>query len=230
MAAYLELHVEQGRRLERAGLPLGIVSGIVGLSHWRVSVRGEANHAGTTLPDDRHDALVPVAAAVLEAQRVMRSSEALVATVGEAEVTGGAMNVVPGLARFSLDVRSLDESATDDAVRRILAAARSSAEANGCELQAHEAKRLPPAHMAPNVLDALRRVCNDPVAEVPELPSMAGHDGMGLAAAGVPCGMVFVRSEGGISHSPRERSSPQDCALGAALLGRAALELARELP
>lgn len=230
MAAYLELHVEQGRRLERAGLPLAIVTGIVGLSHWRVDVDGEANHAGTTLPADRHDALIPLAAAALEARHVMRATEGLVATVGEAEVMGGAMNVVPGRARFSLDVRNLDESAIDDAVERILDAARSSAEENKCELRPQETKRLRPAPMAPDVLDAMRHAAADLGVEVLELASLAGHDAMGLAKAGVPCGMIFVRSEGGISHSPRERSSKQDCALGAELLGHAALELARKLP
>jgi allantoate deiminase len=226
VAAYLELHVEQGRRLERAGLPAGIVTGIVGLSHWRLEVLGEANHAGTTFPEDRRDALIAVAAAAIEAQRVMRATEGLVATVGEAEVVGGATNIVPGHARATLDIRSLDERLIEEANERVIAAARAAAEENGCELRAAETKRLHPAPMAPAVLDAMRAASGKLGLDVPEMPSMAGHDAMTLTKAGVSCGMIFVRSKGGISHSPQETSSLADCALGTRLLAHAALDLA----
>ena len=237
LRAYLEVHVEQGRRLERAGLPASIVTGIVGLSHWRLQVLGEANHAGTTLPADRRDALIPIAAAALEAQQVMRgvgsagpqksgSGEQLVATVGEADVVGGATNIVPGEARATLDVRSLDEDLIDGANQQILEAASRAADDNGCELRVHETKRLRAAPMAPEVLDAMRGAARELEFEVPEMASMAGHDAMTLTGAGVPCGMVFVRSEGGISHSPKENSTVEDCALGASLLVTAALRLA----
>ena len=226
LSAYLEVHVEQGRRLERAGLPASIVTGIVGLSHWRLQVLGEANHAGTTLPADRRDALIPIATAALEAQRVMNTFEQLVATVGEAAVVGGATNIVPGVAHATLDVRSLEEDLIDRANQQILEAARRAAEDNGCELRVQETKRLRAAPMAPEVLDAMRSAASEFEFEVPELPSMAGHDAMTLTGAGVPCGMVFVRSEGGISHSPKESSTLEDCALGASLLVTAALRLA----
>ncbi|MGH2751796.1 MAG: Zn-dependent hydrolase [Actinomycetota bacterium] len=224
--AYLEVHVEQGRRLERAGRPVGIVTGIVGLSHWRVEVMGEANHAGTTLPDDRGDAFIPIAGAALEAQRVMQEIDGVVATVGEAEVIDGATNIVPGHTRATLDVRSLDEQLIDQANERIIAAARGEAERNRCELTVRETKRLHPAPMAAEVLAAMRVAAGDLTTDVPEMPSMAGHDAMTLTKAGLSCGMVFVRSEGGISHSPRESSSRKDCVLGARLLAGAALQLA----
>jgi len=226
LSAYLEVHVEQGRRLERAGLPAGIVTGIVGLSHRRIQVLGEANHAGTTLPADRRDALIPIAAAALEAQRVMRATDNLVATVGETDVVGGATNIVPGEARATLDVRSLDEDLIDRASEQILSVARRATDDNGCELRVHETKRLRAAPMAPEVLDAMRAAASEWEFEVPEMPSMAGHDAMTLTGAGVPCGMLFVRSEGGISHSPKESSTVEDCALGASLLVTAALKLA----
>jgi allantoate deiminase len=226
VSAYLEMHVEQGRRLERASVAAGIVTGIVGLSHWRMEVIGEANHAGTTMAEDRRDALIPIAAAALEAQRTMRETEGLVATVGEAEVTNGATNIVPGHARASLDVRSLDGRQIDEANDRIMAVARSAAERNRCELRIHETKRLHAAPMAPPVLDAMRAASRDLDLDAPEMASMAGHDAMTLTKAGIDCGMVFVRSESGISHSPRENSSQADCALGASLLATAALRLA----
>lgn len=226
VSAYLEVHVEQGRRLERAGLPVSVVTGIVGLSHWRLEAVGEANHAGTTLPADRNDALIPIATAALEAQRVMRASDELVATVGEAEVVGGATNIVPGLARASLDVRSLDERLIDQANEQIIAAARSSAGDNGCKLRVRETKRLRASPMDAGVLEAMRSAAAELDVEVPAMSSMAGHDAMTLTGAGVPCGMVFVRSEGGISHSPEESSTLEDCSLGAVLLVSAALKLA----
>jgi allantoate deiminase len=229
MAAYLELHVEQGRRLERAAEPVGIVTGIVGLSHWRVEVHGEANHAGTTLPDDRRDALVPLAAAVIEAAETMNAMDGVVATVGEAAVPGGAMNIIPGRARFTLDVRSLDEGALEVAHRRIISAAENSAAARGCKVEAVEVKRLTPARMADSVLAVQRRAAARLDVSAPEMPSMAGHDAMTLTKGGVLCGMVFVRSQGGVSHSPEEYSTPDDCALGAELLALAALDLAARL-
>ncbi|CAN5571880.1 Zn-dependent hydrolase [soil metagenome] len=226
--AYLEVHVEQGRRLERAGKAAGIVTGIVGLSHRRIDVAGEANHAGTTMPEDRRDALIPLASAALEAQRTMRDTDGLVATVGEAEVVNGATNIVPGHARATLDVRSLDEELIDEANARIMGVARAAAERNGCELRAQETKRLRSAPMAPVVLDAMRTAARTLDFDVPEMPSMAGHDAMTLTKSGIDCGMVFVRSEAGISHSPRERSSQPDCVAGANLLATAALELAAD--
>lgn len=229
VACYLEVHVEQGRRLERGETAAGIVTGIVGLSHWRIESLGEANHAGTTLPADRRDALIPIATAALEAQRVMRETDGLVATMGEAEVIRGATNIVPGRARAALDVRCLDEGVIEAATERILGAARHAARDNGCELNAKETKRLHPAPMAQEVRAAMRNAAAELGVDAPEMASMAGHDAMTLTAAGVPCGMVFVRSRGGISHSPDEFSTKEDCATAAAILAGAALRLATGL-
>jgi hydantoinase/carbamoylase family amidase len=229
MGAYLEVHPEQGRKLERMDLPAGVVTAIVGIRQVRVEVTGEYNHAGTTLPDDRRDALVPVAAAVLDAQEAMRESEDLVVTIGEADVLGGAVNIIPGRARFSLDVRSSAESAIDTATHRVLGRARRAAEENACALTAEVTKRLAPVPMASRVVEALLSAAAETGIQVVEMPSMAGHDAMTLSASGVRCGMVFVRSAGGISHSPKEESSREDCAAGAELALAAALRLARDL-
>lgn len=229
MAAYLELHVEQGGQLDRAGLPVGIVTGIVGVSNWRIAVEGMANHAGATMPDDRHDALIPVAELALAAQRVMRSRPGLVATVGEASVVGGASNIIPGRARCTLDVRSLDAAMLRDAVAEILIVARRSADGNGCTIATQEVKRMEPAAIAPVAFDALAEAARAEGIPAPQLPSRAAHDGMNLAHAGVPCGMVFVRSRGGISHAPAEDSAEDDCAAGARVLAGGAITLVRRL-
>lgn len=229
MAAYLELHIEQGGELDRASLPVGIVTGIVGVSNWRIAVEGMANHAGATMPEDRHDALIPIAELALAAQRVMRACPGLVATVGEACVVGGASNIIPGRARATLDVRSLDPAMLHDAVAEILAAVRRSAEDNSCALATEEVKRMEPAAMASVALEALDAAARGEGITAPRLPSRAAHDGMNLAHAGLPCGMVFVRSRGGISHAPSEDSAEADCEAGARLLAGAAIALVRRL-
>ena len=229
VSAYLELHIEQGRRLERADVALGVVAAIAGLSQWRVEVRGEANHAGTTAPGDRRDALVPVAALITEAQRAMTGAGDVVATVGDVTVAGAAPNVVPGRVECALDVRAGEASARDEAVARILGAGRAAARRNGCELEAVESKRFAPAAMDPRAIAALTEAARAESGEPLVLTSMAGHDAMNLARAGIPCGMLFVRSRAGISHSPEELSTPEDCRAGARALRAAAASLARRL-
>jgi len=227
MVCYLELHVEQGIRLERLGAPVGVVTAIVGLSDYHIEVTGEANHAGTTAAEDRRDALLPVAQVALAAREVMSSTEGVVATVGEAWVLNGAPNIVPGKAGCILDVRAASAAAIEAAADAILDAGRAAAEATGCEFEARPTKRLPPAPMDEEVVAALVAAADDLGLEAPQLVSRAGHDAMSLAPAGVPCGMLFVASQGGISHSPLERSSERDCVLGAEVLGAAALDLAQ---
>ncbi len=229
IGAYLELHIEQGPALDRSDQPVGIVSGIVGVSNWRFTSEGMANHAGATMPADRRDALIPIAAIAMAAQHAMRSREGLVATVGEATVVGGASNIVPGLARCTLDARSLDPATLDAGVAEILDAGRRSAADNRCALGMFETKRMPPALVPPGMQDLLEAAARAEGFDAPRLPSRAAHDGQNLAEASVPVGMVFVRSRAGISHAPQEHSADEDCVAGARVLGRGALELAAGL-
>lgn len=230
IAGYLELHIEQGPRLEHADRPVGLVSAIVGVSNWRIEIRGRANHAGATMPTDRRDALIPVAATVLAAQAMMRAHPTeLVATAGEAGVLGGASNIVPGRAHLTLDIRSADAALLSEAVATIVGAGERSAADNGCVFVPCETKRMAPALMDRHITATLTAVANDLGLESPVLVSKAAHDGMNLANAGVACGMVFVRSRGGISHAPDEQSSEDDCMKGARVLAEGALRLAREV-
>ncbi|MGH2819790.1 MAG: M20/M25/M40 family metallo-hydrolase, partial [Actinomycetota bacterium] len=216
-----------GRRLDRAAEPTGVVDGIVGLRSLHLEIDGEANHAGTTLPEDRRDALVPLAEAVVEAQRLMReSSSDVLLTVGEAGVVGGATNIVPGRVRATLDVRSMETAAMQSAIDRVVEVLRAAAEANGCSIRVQERKRLEPVRMDERVVSACLGAARARGLDPPTLASMAGHDAMTLAAAGTACGMIFVRSRAGISHSPEESSSRGDCVEGVHLLAGAALELA----
>jgi acetylornithine deacetylase/succinyl-diaminopimelate desuccinylase-like protein len=190
---FLELHVEQGPVLARADAPLGIVTAIVGQARGEVIFEGRADHAGTTPMDAREDALLAAAQFVLRAHDAP-GPDALV-TVGRLVVEPGAPNVVPARATASIDVRAARSAELD----RLIA-----------ELGFQPSYRTEPVTMSGAPLAALRQA--SPGA--PELVSGAGHDAGILAAAGVPTGMLFVRSlNGGVSHSPDELSSGHDIAL-----------------
>jgi len=204
---YLELHIEQGPVLLQAGRPLGVVSAIVGLARGEVVFEGAAGHAGTTPMDGRRDALVEAAEFVVKVRDAARAFPGVVATVGELQVEPGASNVIPARVTVSVDARAPDRERLDALVAAI-----------GFQPQI----LTEPAHMDEQVRAALREDVDGP-----QLVSGAGHDAGVLAAAGVRCGMLFVRSgNGGISHSPDEFSEPDDIALAVDVLSRALLRLA----
>jgi acetylornithine deacetylase/succinyl-diaminopimelate desuccinylase-like protein len=205
--AFLELHIEQGPRLERAGAPLAVVPSIVGYARGTVATRGRAGHAGTTPMEIRQDALVAAAGRVLAIRDAAESIPEAVATVGQLTVEPGAANVVPAAVSFTVDARAPDRERLDALVAAI-----------GFE----PTLRVEPVAMDAAVCAAVRAAIEELGQPVLELPSGAGHDAGILAAAGVPSAMLFVRSRnGGISHSPDEHSDDEDV-----LLAIDALELA----
>jgi allantoate deiminase len=223
LAAYLELHIEQGPRLERAALPLGVVSDIVGIYHARVTVRGRADHAGATVMTARADALAATSEIVLAVERIARGRPDSVGTVGEIAVRPGAKNVVPGECVFSLDLRAARDH--DGLVREVLASVTVIARSRGVETSVDELARVPVTSLDPKIRDILKRATRSVGIDAPELVSGAGHDAQNPALSGVPTGMIFVRSTGG-SHTPREFASVDDAALGAQALANAIKELA----
>jgi acetylornithine deacetylase/succinyl-diaminopimelate desuccinylase-like protein len=201
--AFLELHIEQGPMLERLGEPLAVVTAIAGQARGSVTFEGRGAHAGTTPMDERADALVEAAEFVLRVRESAR--DVARATVGALEVEPGAANVVPARVTASVDVRAPTVDQLDALIEGI-----------GFE----PAWRQDPIAMSGPPFEALRAVLPD----APELVSGAGHDAMVLAAAGVPTGMLFVRSlNGGISHSPEELTAGEDVELAVDAL-TAALE------
>jgi allantoate deiminase len=203
-SAFLELHIEQGPVLERAGAPLGIVTGIVGYLHGELVFEGRAGHAGTMPMAGREDALVAAAEAVLRIRDAARAVEGGVATVGQLAVEPGGTNVVPGRVRISVDARAPDAERLDRLVAAI-----------GIESGA----RTDPVPMADDLRDVLREEIAARGLPVVELPSGAGHDAGVLSRAGVPSAMLFVRSRnGGVSHTPEELSSEEDVALATDVL------------
>jgi acetylornithine deacetylase/succinyl-diaminopimelate desuccinylase-like protein len=201
--AFLELHIEQGPVLERAGEPLGVVTAIAGQANGAVVFEGRADHAGTTPMSARADALVDAARFVLHVRECVR--EPAVATIGAIEVEPNAANVVPARVTVAVDARAPSAEGLDELVRAI-----------GFEPGA----RIDPVAMSGAPFEVLGELLPD----APRLISGAGHDAMVLAAAGVPTAMLFVRSlNGGVSHCPEELSSAEDIEHGVAAL-TAALE------
>jgi acetylornithine deacetylase/succinyl-diaminopimelate desuccinylase-like protein len=206
-AFFLELHVEQGPVLERHGAALGLVTGIVGIERGERIFEGAGGHAGTVPMAGRRDALVAAAEYVLHARATAASIDGAVATVGRVEVEPGFGNVIPSRVRLSVDARAPDAQRLD----RLVA-----------ELELEPTFRLEPVEMAPGPREALRAALEERGLPVVELASGAGHDAAVLAAAGVPTAMLFVRSlNGGVSHTPEERSSPEDVALAVDVLADA---------
>jgi acetylornithine deacetylase/succinyl-diaminopimelate desuccinylase-like protein len=202
--SYVELHVEQGPRLDRAGAPLGVVTGIVAYARRQVTFTGAAGHAGTKPMDGRDDALVKAAEYVLRVRDAASSIEGAVGTVGVLEVLPGGVNVIPGAVNLTVDARAPD----DERLARLLS-----------ELGLEPEPVVSAALMADSVRSVLREEVERVGAPVVELPSGAGHDAGVLAAAGVEAGMLFVRSlNGGVSHSPDEHSSDEDIALAVEVL------------
>jgi len=209
---YVEVHIEQGPVLLRREEPLGVVSAIVGLARGEVVLDGVAGHAGTTPMEGRRDALVDAAELVLLARDAALSISGTVATVGEIVVVPGASNVIPERAVVSVDARAPDRERLGALVAAI-----------GFEPQLV----TEPVAMDEQVRAVLREELERRDLPAVELVSGAGHDAGVLTAAGVRCGMLFVRSgAGGVSHSPDEHSDPEDIALAVDVLAAALSRLA----
>jgi beta-ureidopropionase / N-carbamoyl-L-amino-acid hydrolase len=203
LAAFVEVHVEQGRALAPAGAALGVATALAARSRFAFACDGEANHAGTTPMAGRRDALVAAAGLVLAADRAARAEPGAVATVGSLRVEPGGSNVVPGRAEGTLDVRA-PSAATRD---RVLATIHDAVP----EAALAELARDDGVAFAAPVREALQAGAAAAGATAADLASYAGHDAGVLQAAGVPAGMLFVRSPDGVSHSPREHADEADC-------------------
>jgi N-carbamoyl-L-amino-acid hydrolase len=226
IAGYLELHIEQGAVLEEAGIDIGVVEGIVGIGWWDVTIEGFANHAGTTPMDRRRDALLSASRFVQAVNRIVRAEPGRqVGTVGRIEALPGAPNVIPGLVRTSLEIRDLDAAKIERLFQAIEQAAHEIGRADGTTFAFRQVNWNQPAPTDPGVRDVIRRVARDLGLTTRDLPSGAGHDAQDMAHLG-PVGMIFVPSVGGISHSPRELTRPEDVENGANVLLGAVLGLA----
>jgi acetylornithine deacetylase/succinyl-diaminopimelate desuccinylase-like protein len=225
LAGYLELHIEQGKRLERAGMDIGIVSAIVGIWSYRLSFIGRADHAGTTSMEDRLDASLGASAFTLAAREiVLNEFPNCVLNVGDMGFTPGAFNIVPARVAVALEFRSPDEEEFQQIGRALLERAKAEAGRFGLDLKVESLGKHSPTLMSKKVQETFADACGSLGLTHTSLVSGAGHDGQSLADI-CPVGMIFVPSVHGASHAPREFTKWEDCVNGANVLLQAAVRL-----
>jgi len=223
--AYVELHIEQGRVLENEDLPAGVVTGIAGPVWLRFSLEGETGHAGATPMNLRRDSLAAAAEIIGLIEAEASATGTTVGTVGQLNLEPGGINIIPGRVEFSLDLRDIDEGVRDRVERRIMEGAGETCRRRDVEMDTETLQRLAPAPCSELVKSAVKRACERVGIRAHALPSGAGHDGMQLTEL-CPMGMIFVRSKAGVSHSPDEWSTKEDCASGSNVLYWTVLNLA----
>ena len=224
---YLELHIEQGGNLDKAGIPIGVVEGIVSIDEYAVEIRGFANHAGTTPMPERRNALLAAARLIEAVQQVVtREPGRQVGTVGHLEVYPNATNVVPGLVKHSIELRDLSPQKLATLGEEIRHQAQQIARETNTEITIKHLENDPPAMATPQIQAQIEQDAASLGLKTMHLPSGAGHDAQMMAKLG-PMGMIFVPSVGGISHSPRELTRWSDCANGANVLLQTILAMDR---
>ena len=226
IAAYLELHIEQGPVLERTGVQIGIVTTIVGSRSFELVFGGVAAHAGTTPMHARRDAGLGAATFIERAHATVTNDfPGCVATVGRIELEPGDFNVVPGRARIALEFRAASTPELDRLERRLLDEAHAVADRHGLELHSQQVGGWEPTPLDSSVRATIAAAAGPLGLSTLELASGAGHDAQALAQV-TRAGMIFVPSRGGVSHQPGELTRWEDCVNGANVLLHAALELA----
>ena len=223
---FIELHIEQGPVLEDHGPRVGIVTTIAGTAHLEITVRGQPDHAGAMAMDRRRDAFLGASAMSLAiADAATQMGHPAVATVGTIALEPSQVNVVPGLARFTVDTRHPDPARRSELITQIGDVSRKIASERNLGVEIRTLRDRPPVALSPRVADVLRRAAVAAGVEPREMTSGAGHDAQVLAAA-ASVGMLFVPSIGGRSHCPEEATAAEDVVLGSRVLATALRDLA----
>lgn len=229
IAGYLELHIEQGGTLEAEKIDIGVVEGIVGINWWDVTIEGFANHAGTTVMNNRQDALLAAAKFIQAVNRIVTSVPGRqVGTVGRIQALPGAPNVIPGKVVLSLELRDLDAAKIKTLYERIVAEANEIGSSSKTRFSFSEINVNVPAPTDERVRQLIIDSAKELGLSTKLMPSGAGHDAQDMARL-APVGMIFVPSVRGISHSPLEFSKPADIANGANVLLHTVLKLDQKL-
>jgi N-carbamoyl-L-amino-acid hydrolase len=219
IGTFVELHVEQGRSLVHADAAVGVATAIWPHGRWRLDFCGEANHAGATLMQDRHDPMQAYAATVL-ASRQLATDAGARATFGRLEVEPGGTNAIPSRVRAWLDARAADEGELDRMVDDLVLQARAAADRDGTTVTLTAESVSPAVEFDVPLRDRLAGLLDAPV-----LPTGAGHDA-GVLSPHVPTAMLFVRNPTGVSHSPAELAEDADCEAGVEALATVVRSLA----
>jgi N-carbamoyl-L-amino-acid hydrolase len=225
IAAYLELHIEQGGILDTEKIKIGVVEGIVGITQWEVKIEGFANHAGTTPMNQRRDAMLAAAKFIDAVNRIVTSVPGRqVGTVGKLQAWPGAYNVIPGKVVLGLELRDLDAAKIQMLFQKIRAESSEIAKSTGTTFDFTETNTIVPAPTDERLRKVIDETAKSLNLSTKWLPSGAGHDAQEIARIG-PVGMIFIPSVEGISHSPKEYSRPEDIANGANVLLHTLLKL-----
>ena len=226
LAGYLELHIEQGKRLARTGINIGIVSAIVGIRSYRLGFIGRADHAGSTLMGDRLDASLGASAFTLAAPEiVVMDFPKCVVNVGKMDFLPGAFNIVPARVDLSLEFRSPDERELERLDAVLITRAKEDSARFGLGFESELFEKHAPNIMSENFQNTFKDSCNELGLTHTSLSSGAIHDGQSLVDT-CPIGMIFVPSVDGASHAPREFTMWDDCVNGANVLLQSAVRLA----
>ena len=218
IAAFVELHVEQGGVLETRGDVIGMVDGVVGQKRFTVVIEGQANHAGTTPMNQRQDALTAAARVVLAVEQMASEHPGdPVATVGRLQVWPNAANVVPGSVQLTVDLRDLDPAVLDQLTDALMNALERIGESSGCAIQLDPQFEVAPTPADRTVKQAIAASAQSHGFKASSLPSRASHDAQEIGRRW-PMGMIFVPSRGGFSHSAAEFTEPSHCLAGTQVL------------
>ncbi len=222
IAAYLELHIEQGPVLERAGRALGIVTGTKGVERWAITFTGQEAHSGSTPMALRKDALAACAKLALEIRPIAQKYPDAVATMGSVKTFPGIVTAVVGRCEATLDVRDLDAAALADTLAQARAASERFAAEEGCTVEWSKIWSIEPIPFHPQLMMFLEEAALELTGTSERLPSGPLHDAAEVARLGVPTGMLFVQSLGGLSHNRAEDTNRLHLQQAAEAFGRAA--------
>ncbi len=230
LAAFLELHIEQGGNLYSEKLDIGVVEGIVAIEWWEFTFTGKANHAGTTPMDMRKDPMLPAAQFILDVNKIVNSYEGKqVGTVGKIQALPGAGNVIPGEVKLTVELRDLSSEKIWEIYGELEARAKELADINQTEVSVnHIEVASKPAIADPMIREIIQNQSAKLGLSTKSLPSGAGHDAQEIARI-APMGMIFIPSRDGISHAPEEYSEPKAITNGANVLLHTLLELDKKL-
>ena len=226
--AFVELHIEQGQILERAGNTIGIVKTIAAPTRLKITVEGVAAHSGSTPMAERHDALVSAAMIILAIQEISldQSSSGTVATVGTLTVHPGSINVVPGLVEMLVDVRGVNQESMIECLQEIKDAISTIAEQQDTVVAIAMISAEKPVEMHPEISELIEKSCTNLGASYQLIHSGSGHDAMNMSRL-APTGMIFVPSKNGISHNPDEYTESDDIMIGIDVLTETLYQLAK---
>jgi hydantoinase/carbamoylase family amidase len=216
---FVEIHIDQSDDLFRAGVPVGVITGIAAPTRLRILLTGQQAHSGATLMDQRHDALAGAAEVILAVESAARTrmAQEIVGTVGVLTVQPGSMNVIPGRVEMGVDIRGINGDTVAEVVAQVTQAAQHAAMRRGLTAEISVISRTQPRPIAPARVSALEAACQSVAAKAARLVSRSAHDALYLGQHG-PVGMLFIRNPAGISHNPAEAAWDDDVVTGASVL------------